>query len=313
MTIILTLINSDQTIQLSDRRFTRNGILVDDKDDEHNKGGVFVTSNARLTFGFAGLASYETSYGTFETQKWILSSLVDLAPPDYVTKPILDRLTAKASIDFSKLPSLAGVPAMHKRLSVMFSGYLYHHSPPMAAVAIMTNFQDFKNGKDSDIAWDQFRWFPWNEKRPRIENPILIQSIGTCLPVNESDLESLKFLLTERKPARAIIGKAVEIIRKLADHPKAANSIGKQVSSIILPRDPDLDPISEYHTMKPRSVIFTTSMAIAVKGKQIAIADPEFGVDEPNAPNIVFPKVGRNVPCPCGSGKKYKRCHGKTS
>ena len=23
------------------------------------------------------------------------------------------------------------------------------------------------------------------------------------------------------------------------------------------------------------------------------------------------PKVGRNDPCPCGSGRKYKRCHGK--
>ena len=22
-------------------------------------------------------------------------------------------------------------------------------------------------------------------------------------------------------------------------------------------------------------------------------------------------KVGRNEPCPCGSGKKYKRCHGR--
>jgi preprotein translocase subunit SecA len=22
------------------------------------------------------------------------------------------------------------------------------------------------------------------------------------------------------------------------------------------------------------------------------------------------PKVGRNEPCPCGSGKKYKKCHG---
>ena len=22
------------------------------------------------------------------------------------------------------------------------------------------------------------------------------------------------------------------------------------------------------------------------------------------------PKVGRNQPCPCGSGKKYKHCHG---
>ena len=23
------------------------------------------------------------------------------------------------------------------------------------------------------------------------------------------------------------------------------------------------------------------------------------------------PKVGRNEPCPCGSGKKYKHCHGR--
>jgi uncharacterized protein YecA (UPF0149 family) len=22
------------------------------------------------------------------------------------------------------------------------------------------------------------------------------------------------------------------------------------------------------------------------------------------------PRVGRNDPCPCGSGKKYKKCHG---
>ena len=25
------------------------------------------------------------------------------------------------------------------------------------------------------------------------------------------------------------------------------------------------------------------------------------------------PKVGRNDPCPCGSGKKYKKCHGVNS
>src|SRR5437016_7324140 len=24
-------------------------------------------------------------------------------------------------------------------------------------------------------------------------------------------------------------------------------------------------------------------------------------------------KIGRNDPCPCGSGKKYKKCHGKPS
>ena len=25
---------------------------------------------------------------------------------------------------------------------------------------------------------------------------------------------------------------------------------------------------------------------------------------------VQIPKVGRNEPCPCGSGKKYKKCHG---
>ncbi|MHB1213993.1 MAG: preprotein translocase subunit SecA [Thiobacillus sp.] len=31
------------------------------------------------------------------------------------------------------------------------------------------------------------------------------------------------------------------------------------------------------------------------------------------APAAAPPKVGRNDPCPCGSGKKYKQCHGKLS
>ena len=36
---------------------------------------------------------------------------------------------------------------------------------------------------------------------------------------------------------------------------------------------------------------------------------------EERAPQAPFvrgvPKVGRNEPCPCGSGKKYKQCHGQ--
>ena len=27
-------------------------------------------------------------------------------------------------------------------------------------------------------------------------------------------------------------------------------------------------------------------------------------------PVVAYPKVGRNDPCPCGSGRKYKVCHG---
>ena len=36
------------------------------------------------------------------------------------------------------------------------------------------------------------------------------------------------------------------------------------------------------------------------------------GSDSPAASGqAAMPKVGRNDPCPCGSGKKFKQCHGK--
>ena len=37
------------------------------------------------------------------------------------------------------------------------------------------------------------------------------------------------------------------------------------------------------------------------------------GETRPQQPVQAGPKVGRNDPCPCGSGKKYKHCHGKLS
>ena len=40
-----------------------------------------------------------------------------------------------------------------------------------------------------------------------------------------------------------------------------------------------------------------------------AVATPK----QPQQPYHAGPKVGRNDPCPCGSGKKYKQCHGQLS
>jgi preprotein translocase subunit SecA len=37
----------------------------------------------------------------------------------------------------------------------------------------------------------------------------------------------------------------------------------------------------------------------------------ETGSDNAQAVMDDYPKVGRNEPCPCGAGKKYKQCHGK--
>jgi hypothetical protein len=55
---------------------------------------------------------------------------------------------------------------------------------------------------------------------------------------------------------------------------------------------------------------FYDPVAIAARQKRWAEEDAEMLLDdEPPQPVIrSSPKIGRNDPCPCGSGKKYKKC-----
>ena len=131
--------------------------------------------------------------------------------------------------------------------------------------------------------------------------------------MNSDDISTLREFLKEQKPRNAILAKAIEIFRNIADRPKAAGSIGKQLSSITIPKDLDQQPQLEYHSNKVSHKIFTPSQVIAtgpdncyaVTGMSVAADDPTV------APPMTVPKVPRNQLCPCGSKKKYKYCHGK--
>ena len=53
----------------------------------------------------------------------------------------------------------------------------------------------------------------------------------------------------------------------------------------------------------------------AIRGSATAVAEPPRparagGDDVVRQVKREGPKAGRNDPCPCGSGKKYKKCHG---
>ncbi len=67
----------------------------------------------------------------------------------------------------------------------------------------------------------------------------------------------------------------------------------------------------------PRRYNYTTSKADAnssanaAQDAQRAAAAAPRGEQQRTAPIHVAPKVGRNDPCPCGSGKKFKQCHGR--
>ena len=49
----------------------------------------------------------------------------------------------------------------------------------------------------------------------------------------------------------------------------------------------------------------------AARANEQASRGASHAPQRPTQPIIAGPKVGRNDPCPCGSGKKYKQCHGK--
>ncbi len=88
------------------------------------------------------------------------------------------------------------------------------------------------------------------------------------------------------------------------------------------------DPIIEYkregydmfeemvHLIQEDTIrrLYLTMLAKPVERRQVAQPTAAtHGAPEPRkaAPKKAGPKVGRNDPCPCGSGKKYKKCCGR--
>ncbi len=54
-----------------------------------------------------------------------------------------------------------------------------------------------------------------------------------------------------------------------------------------------------------------TKASVPGEDEKRAAASAPQGEVRRTSPIKSGPKVGRNDPCPCGSGKKYKNCHGK--
>lgn len=310
MTLILTLGNRQQIIQLSDRRLTWNGKLVD---DESNKAIILRSVDARLVIGFTGLARASS----FETERWLIETLTNAGHPDYKAETYIEHLKEKATNAFQTFPAIRRLPARDRRLTIMCTGYLYKEegTSPLMVYATLTNYQDFSSGKDDLEAWDYFKVFYGMEK-PEVEGYCdYVQRVGAWQVMTEADEKTLRQMLAEGKPAKAILGKGVDLMIEMADRPKAKGVIGKQISSVILPSDPSMPATPNYHSDVAKGTIYQPSLIIAQGDKAPTIAMRNvrlfIGEEGSNNPALVVPKARPNQPCPCGSGKKYKKCHGE--
>jgi hypothetical protein len=132
--------------------------------------------------------------------------------------------------------------------------------------------------------------------------------------VKLEDVSSLCELLVREAPAQALIGKAVNEIREASASFRTRKTVGQQCTSLVIPANRDETVDAEYHSAKPARTHFIPSLvnARSADTAQYIIAEPGFELrDAQGKPGILsVPRVGRNQPCPCGSGRKYKNWHG---
>jgi len=77
------------------------------------------------------------------------------------------------------------------------------------------------------------------------------------------------------------------------------------VTQVQIREEQDIEAL-EAQSQAPTNMRFEHAAASSIAGE-----DPGETPEPPQTLVRSSPKVGRNSPCPCGSGKKYKQCHGK--
>jgi SEC-C motif len=140
----------------------------------------------------------------------------------------------------------------------------------------------------------------------------MVHPLGMEQAPTEVQLRGIDTLLKERAPAIAVRDKCVSVIRAAADSPSSHGTIGKQASSLIIPGNPAEGVIAEYHAERPTPESYLPNHVVSTSTLGMSVKDIAFGSrDSEGNAVLLVPRVGRNARCPCGSGKKYKHCHGK--
>ncbi len=126
--------------------------------------------------------------------------------------------------------------------------------------------------------------------------------VGNWPVMNDSDEAELRALLLQRKPAHAIVGTGLDLVWRMADRPAAHGTIGKQLTSIIVPRARGEAVESDDHSAVNRHELLMADCVVLLgEDARFFMRDAKH---ENQARPIVVRKVGRNHPCPCGSGKE---------
>ena len=150
------------------------------------------------------------------------------------------------------------------------------------------------------------------ENFTQFERMVLLQSIDTHWRDHLSSLDYLRQGIhlrgyAQKQPKQEYKREAFELFGQLLDSVK--NDVTKVLMTVKIQSNEQLDEAAIAIETRGESLSNVTYSAPTETGEVQTVVDPETVRTASDVER--HGRVGRNDPCPCGSGKKFKHCHGK--
>jgi preprotein translocase subunit SecA len=134
---------------------------------------------------------------------------------------------------------------------------------------------------------------------------VLLQSIDTHWREHLSSLDYLRQGIhlrgyAQKQPKQEYKREAFELFGQLLDSVK--NEVTRILMNVKIESSAQIEEAAQVLEERAENISNVTYTAPDEKGEPQTQSDSK---------SVVFAPVGRNEPCPCGSGKKFKFCHGK--
>ena len=152
------------------------------------------------------------------------------------------------------------------------------------------------------------------ENFTQFERVVLLQSIDSHWREHLSALDYLRQGIhlrgyAQKQPKQEYKREAFELFGQLLDSVK--NEVTKVLMTVQVQSPEQLGEAAEALESRAENIANVTYTVPTETGEVETIVDEATQRKLPAVAENTLPRVGRNDPCPCGSGKKYKLCHGK--
>jgi preprotein translocase subunit SecA len=156
-----------------------------------------------------------------------------------------------------------------------------------------------------------------------VEKQVLLQTLDHLWREHLVTLDHLRQVigwrgLAQRDPLNEYKSEAFDLFNGLVGHLREqVTGQLMRIEVVFQQPEPELPPMFAQHLdpttgenemAMPEGAAFGAGPALGFSAASVETLPAE--TRDPNDPST-WGRVGRNEPCPCGSGKKYKHCHGR--